>query len=114
MPNDRLLIGVGHNRGHTIEARVDVEIAMDEMLDKITTPDSCERFAVNVEARWPERAQAARVKAVKLPAKAHGATSDAECEALEAVHAYERVLSVTRGKKIAKAASSGGWLAILS
>jgi len=37
---------------------------------------------------------------VELQAAAHGATSAAEREALEAVYAYERVLSQKRGKKI--------------
>jgi hypothetical protein len=77
-----------------------VEITMDEMLEKFTTPESCEQFALNVEARSPERARAARRKAVELRAKAHGAESDVEREALQAVHAYERALFMTHGKNI--------------
>jgi hypothetical protein len=72
---------------------------MDEVITKFKTPESCEQFALNVEARSPERAQAARRRAVELRAAAHGASNDAEREALEAVYAYERVLSGTHGKK---------------
>ena len=73
---------------------------MDEVIAKFKTPESCEQFALNVEAHSPERAKAARRRAVELRAAAHGATSTAEREALEAVYAYERVLSASRGKKI--------------
>jgi plasmid stability protein len=52
-----------------------------------------------VEARLPDLARAARRRAVQLRAAAHGATTTAEREALEAVYAYERVLSQNRGKK---------------
>jgi hypothetical protein len=72
---------------------------MDEVIAKFKTPESCEQFALNVEGRSPERAQAARRRAVELRAAAHGAGTDAEREALEAVYAYERVLSGTHGKK---------------
>jgi hypothetical protein len=72
---------------------------MDEVIAKFKTPQSCEQFALNVEARSPERAQAARRRAVELRAAAHGANNDAEREALEAVYAYERALSGTHGKK---------------
>lgn len=72
---------------------------MDEMIAKFKTPESCEQFAINVEERSPERALEARRRAVELRAEAHGATTAAEREALEAVYAYERVLSQKRGKK---------------
>jgi hypothetical protein len=72
---------------------------MDEMLEKCLTPESCEQYALNIEKRFPERALAARRRAVELRAKSHGAETVAECEALEAVYAYERVLSSARGKK---------------
>ena len=73
---------------------------MDERVARLTTPDECEQFALNVQARLPDLARAARRRAVELRAAAHGATSAAEREALEAVYAYERVLSHKRGKKI--------------
>jgi hypothetical protein len=73
---------------------------MDERLAKFRTPEDCEQFAINVQARLPDIAQAARRKAVVLRAAAYGAESVAEREAIEAVYAYERVLSDRKGKKI--------------
>ena len=73
---------------------------MDERLARLKTPDECEQFAINVQTRLPDLARAARRRAVELRAAEHGTTSTAEREALEAVYAYERVLSQKRGKKI--------------
>lgn len=73
---------------------------MDEMIAKFKTPESCEQFALNVEERSPETALEARRRAIELRAEAHGATTAAEREALEAVYAYEWVLSQKRGKKV--------------
>ena len=74
---------------------------MDERIAKLKTPESCEQFAKNVEKMGqPEAALAARRKAIELKAAQHGAVTDAEREALEAVYAYERVLSLKRGKNV--------------
>ena len=73
---------------------------MDERVARLKTPDECEQFAINVQARLPDLARAARRRAVELQAAAHGATSVAEQEALEAVYAYERVLLHKHGKKV--------------
>ncbi len=73
---------------------------MDERIAKFTTPESCEQFAINVREREPERAKEALRRAVQLRAEKHGATSDAEREALEAVYAYERALTMIRGKTV--------------
>ena len=73
---------------------------MDERVARLETPEDCEQFALNVQARFPDLARAARRRAVELRAAAHGATTAAEREALEAVYAYERVLSEKRGKKV--------------
>jgi hypothetical protein len=73
---------------------------MDDPIAKLKTPEDCERFAINVEDRGkPELALAARRRAVELRAAAHGASTAAEREALEAVYAYERVLSTRHGRK---------------
>ena len=80
---------------------------MDERVARLKTPDECEQFALNVQARLPDLARAARRRAVELRAAAHGATSAAEREALEAVYAYERVLSQKRGKKIRASRGKG-------
>jgi hypothetical protein len=73
---------------------------MDERVTRLETPEQCEQFAINVADRLPELALAARRRAVELRAELHGAASDAEREALQAVYAYERVLSQKRGKTV--------------
>ena len=73
---------------------------MDDRISKLTTPEECEQVALNVEARLPELAREAHRRAVELRAAAHGATSKAEREALEAVYAYEKVLSAKHGKNV--------------
>ncbi len=73
---------------------------MDDIISKLTTPEECEQVALNVGARDPELARKARRRAVELRAAAHGATSEAEREALEAVYAYEKVLSEKHGKNV--------------
>ena len=73
---------------------------MDERVKKITTPEKCEIFAKNCIDRGREDLAAeARERAVQLRAEAHGACSDAEREALEAVYAYQEVISAKNGKK---------------
>src|SRR5262249_44884387 len=73
---------------------------MDERIARLKTPADCDQFALNVQARLPDLAKAARRRAVELQALAHGAESIAEREALAAVYAYERVLSKKKGKNV--------------
>lgn len=74
---------------------------MDDRIKKIDTPDKCEIFAKNCEANGREDlAIKARQRAVQLRAESHGAKSEAEKEALQAVYAYQEVLSIKRGRKI--------------
>ena len=73
---------------------------MDERVTRLTTPEECEQFALNVANRFPELARQAHRRAVELKAATHDATSAAEIEALQAVYAYEKVLSDTRGKTV--------------
>jgi len=73
---------------------------MDKRIARLETPEECEQFILNVQARFPDLARAARRRAVELRAATHGATTTAEREALEAVYAYERVLSEKRGKNV--------------
>lgn len=72
----------------------------DVRVTRLKTPAECEQFAINVATRLPELARAAKRRAVELRAAEHGASSDAEREALAAVYAYERALSEKRGKTI--------------
>ncbi len=73
---------------------------MDERVRKLTTPQQCEIFSRNALDRdRPDLAHEARLRAVELRAESHNAKSEAEKEALEAVYAYEEVLSQKNGKK---------------
>ena len=75
-------------------------IAMDPRVDRLKSPAECESFAQNARERGaPDLADQARKRAVQLRAEAHGATTDAERECLEAVYAYEEVLSASKGKR---------------
>ena len=73
---------------------------MDERVARCETPEECEQFAINVKDRLPELAKAARRRAVELKAAQYGAATVAEQEAVQAVYAYERVLSAKRGKAV--------------
>lgn len=73
---------------------------MDERVKRIDTPEKCEIFAKNcIERGREDLATEAKQRAVQLRAEAYGAESEAEKEALEAVYAYEEVLSAKNGKK---------------
>jgi len=73
---------------------------MDERVEKLQTPEACERFAKNAEERdRPDLAQEARRKVVELRAEAYGAKTEAERECLEAVYAYEEILSAKNGRR---------------
>lgn len=73
---------------------------MDDRVRKIDTPEKCAIFAKNcIERGREDLAQEAKERAVQLRAEAYGAETQAEREALEAVYAYEEVLSSKNGKK---------------
>mgnify|MGYP003393309526 CR=1 FL=1 len=73
---------------------------MDDIISKLKTPEECAIYEKNVTERGqPDLAVAARKREIELRALAHGATSDGERECLEAVYAYERVLSERNHKK---------------
>jgi hypothetical protein len=77
MPDDKIMKLVGH----------------------LKTPEDCEQVALNVEAKQPGFAIAARRKAIEIKASIHNATTEAEEHALQAVYAYERVMTLERGRK---------------
>jgi len=77
MPGDKIMMLVGH----------------------LKTPEDCEQVAVNVEAKQPAFAIAARRKAIEIKAATHNATTEAEQHSLQAVYAYERVMFLERGRK---------------
>jgi len=73
---------------------------MDPRVAKLKTVEDCEVFATNARERdAPELADQARERAVQLRADKHGAKSDAERECLQAVYAYEEVLSSQKGRR---------------
>ena len=72
---------------------------MSDTVSKLKTPEECATFEKNVlERGHADLAVAARKRALLLRAQAHGASTDVERECLEAVYAYERVLSQRSGK----------------
>jgi hypothetical protein len=73
---------------------------MDERVKSLKTPEHCEIFARNATERdRPDLAEQARVRAVQIRAESHDAESAAEIEALQAVYAYEEVLTKKNGKR---------------
>lgn len=73
---------------------------MDPRVLKILTVADCESFAVNARERGaPELADQARRRAVQIRAEAYGADSEVERECLQAVYAYEEVLSAQKGRR---------------
>lgn len=66
----------------------------------LDTPEKCEVLAKNARERGREDlAMQARERAIQLRAQSHGATSDVEREALQAVYAYEEILTAKNGKR---------------
>ena len=73
---------------------------MDEKVARLKTPEECERFAKNaLERGRRDLADEARKRAVELRAEAYGAKSQAERECLEAIYAYEEVLTAKNGRR---------------
>jgi hypothetical protein len=73
---------------------------MDEKVARLKTPEECERFAKNaLERGRRDLADEARKRAVELRALAHGAKSQTERECLEAIYAYEEVLTAKNGRR---------------
>ena len=73
---------------------------MDDRVKNLKTPAQCEIFARNAtERNRPDLADEARIRAVQLRAEEYGATSEAENEALQAVYAYQEVLTRKNGKR---------------
>lgn len=73
---------------------------MDKRVTNLKTVAECEAFAQNAQAQGrPELADQARKRAVQLRALARGATTDVERECLEAVYAYEEILSSGKGRR---------------
>jgi hypothetical protein len=73
---------------------------MDPRVVRLKTPQECATFAKNASDRgFPLLAEQARQKAIQLRAEAYGAKTAIELECLEAVYAYEEVLSIRNGRR---------------
>jgi len=73
---------------------------MDERVAKLKTPEECEQFAKNaIRLGRKDLADDARRWAVALRAAAYGAKSEAERQCLEAIYAYEEVLTAKNGRR---------------
>ena len=73
---------------------------MDELVKKIKTPDKCLIFAKNAKEKGrDDLALQAKERAIQLKAEVYGADTQAEREAIEAVYAYEEVLTLKNNKK---------------
>ena len=73
---------------------------MDPRIGKLKTVEECQRFAANAERlNRPDLADQARRRAVEIKAEQHGAESAAEKACLQAIYAYEEVLSAKNGRK---------------
>jgi len=73
---------------------------MDERVKKIKTTKGCENFAKNAnKLGHPELANEAKRRAVEIRAEEYGAKSDAENEAIQAIYAYEEILTKKNGRR---------------
>ena len=74
---------------------------MDPRVERLTTPGEYKIFIRNARARGREDlAREAMGRFFELNAKAYGASGAIEQECLEAVYAYEELLSVRGGKRV--------------
>lgn len=72
---------------------------MSNIVSKLRTSEECANLEENaLRIGNTDLATQARRRAIELQAQAHGAVGQAERECIEAVYAYERVLTEQRGK----------------
>jgi hypothetical protein len=75
---------------------------VDPRVLKLATPADCAAFIENARARGrDDLAKEARQRAVGLRADAYGPKSPLERQCVEAIYAYEEVLSERKGKRVA-------------
>ena len=73
---------------------------MDERVKRLGTPEACEKFIKNaLRLGHPELALEAQRRAIELRAESHNAKTIAEKEALEAIYAYEEILTEKNGRR---------------
>ena len=73
---------------------------MDPRVTKLITVADCESFTINARDRGaPELAEQARKRAVQIRAELYGTDSEVERECVQAVYAYEEILSAKNGRR---------------
>ena len=73
---------------------------MNPRVQRLRTVEECSRFAVNATRLGREDlADEARRRAVEIRADEHGAKTAAEKECLQAIYAYEEVLTAKNGRR---------------
>lgn len=73
---------------------------MDERVKRLISVRECEALAANARERGAlDLADQAQRRAIQLRAQERGATTDVERECLEAVYAYEEILSAKKGRR---------------
>lgn len=72
---------------------------MDKRVKSLRTVAACEQFAINAtKLGHPELAEQTKLRILEVKAEEKGAETPAEKETLQAIFAYERVLSAQKGK----------------
>jgi hypothetical protein len=75
---------------------------MDPRVEKLRTPQDCAAFIANARERGrDDLVKEAYQRAVALRADAYGPKSPLERQCIEAIYAYEEVLSARAGRRIA-------------
>lgn len=73
---------------------------MDEKVLKLKTPSECESFILNAIARErPDLANQARERSIQLKSEIYGFTNEIEKACLQAIYAYEDILSIKNNRK---------------
>ena len=76
---------------------------MDGRITELDTPEACQWFAKNTEARGhPRLAREARRRATEIHAAQHDAELEVEKKALQAVYAYEEILTQKNSKRASR------------
>lgn len=76
-----------------------MERYVDDRIKNLNTVEKCENFERNANnLNRPELAKQAKLRALEIKAQLKGATNLVEREALQAIFAYEEVLSLKHGK----------------
>lgn len=73
---------------------------IDPTVQRLKSPEDCEQYAKNVEAKHPDLAKQARRRGVELRALQYGTNTDVERDALQAIYALEEVRSQRAGRRV--------------